>query len=244
MRATPAFTLPSRTADISTRGVAIFLCDLTGTMAVPWVEAGYDVVLVDPQHPAGIHTAGRVTRIGAKIDGCFSYLGALVRSGRVVFVMGFPPCTDVAVSGSKHFEAKRLKDPYFQAKAAIVAEQCRTIGEMAGCPYAWENPVSVFSSIFGQSPYGFHPYQYTRFAPEDNYTKHTRIWCGGGFVMPAPALLQDVADAIAIVLEVCGRMKPKQDALAAVLEAHGEASKEHALVAAWYPDDRDRKSVV
>ena len=31
------------------RGVIISLCDLTGIMVQPWVEAGYRAVLVDPQ---------------------------------------------------------------------------------------------------------------------------------------------------------------------------------------------------
>ena len=33
------------------------LCDLTGNFVRPWVEAGYDAVLVDPQH--GFYAHGR-----------------------------------------------------------------------------------------------------------------------------------------------------------------------------------------
>ncbi len=32
------------------KGTIICLCDITGVMAEPWVEAGYRAVLVDPQH--------------------------------------------------------------------------------------------------------------------------------------------------------------------------------------------------
>lgn len=32
------------------RGTIICLCDLTGIMAGPWVAAGYDAILIDPQH--------------------------------------------------------------------------------------------------------------------------------------------------------------------------------------------------
>lgn len=168
------------------RGVAIFLCDITGKMGEPWLNAGYDIVLVDPQHPAGVHVDGAVTRIGATILGCAGHLGTLIRSGRVVFVMGFPPCTDVAVSGSRWFEAKRKADAQFQAKAAIVAEQCRMIGELSGARWAFENPVSVFSSIFGKAQHCFSPEEFTGYCTEDNYTKKTCLWTGGGFVMPEP----------------------------------------------------------
>ena len=36
-----------------TREVVISLCDLTGAMVQPWVESGYDAILVDPQHEPG-----------------------------------------------------------------------------------------------------------------------------------------------------------------------------------------------
>lgn len=164
--------------------IAIFLCDITGTMGEPWVKAGYEIILVDPQHPAGINVDGPITRIGCVITEALIYLGAVIRTGRVVFVMGFPPCTEVAVSGSRWFEAKRKVDPHFQAKAALVAEQCRMIGALSGGVWAFENPVSVFSSIFGKPRYIFHPHQYTGFCAADNYTKTTCLWASDDFVMP------------------------------------------------------------
>jgi hypothetical protein len=63
----------------------------------------------------------------------------------------------------------RPKTNIFQAKAALVAEQCRMTGLAAGCPWAFENPVSVFSSIFGSADYTFHPYQFTGLCEDDNY---------------------------------------------------------------------------
>ncbi len=171
------------------KDVAIFLCNLTMAMPQPWLDAGYHVVLVDPQHPAGIHTEGRITRIGAVITDCLDYLGALIRSGRVAFVAGFPPCTDVSLSGTRWWAAKFLADRYFQAKAAIVAEQCRMIGALSGARWIFENPKSAFSRIFGAPQYKFHPHQYTGYCADDNYTKDTWLWTGGGFVMPEPFVL-------------------------------------------------------
>lgn len=211
-------------------GTAIYLCDLTGKMAEPWVEAGYRAVLVDPQHPANSND-GRVEKLACTILEAAPCLSQIIRTENVVFVAGFPPCTDVAVSGSRWFEAKRQQDPHFQAKAALVAEQCRMVGMMAGCEWAFENPVSVFSSIFGRAQHSFHPWHFTALCAEDNYTKSTQLWTSGGFVMPKPAVHDQVAAAIKLVGGVCGgRMPPKAQALA--------ATGNDPLIAEWYPDNR------
>lgn len=211
------------------KGTAIFLCDLTGVAAIPWVEAGYRVVLVDPQHEQ-TETAGAVERISAVILDAMSRISEIIRTERVVFVMGFPPCTDVAVSGSRWFESKRAKDLHFQAKAALVAEQCRMIGLCAGCPWAFENPVSVFSSIFGSPGYTFHPYQFTNLVPDDNYTKQTCLWSGNGFVPPAEDIHPMVSEAIARVKQHFGKMVPKRKAM--------EVFTKGSIVDDWYPDNR------
>ncbi len=130
------------------KGTIICLCDITGVMSVPWVEAGYRAVLVDPQHP-DTSINGPIERISATIIEAMPRLSQIIRTENVVMVIGFPPCTDVAVSGSRWFESKRAKDQHFQAKAALVAEQCRMTGLAAGCSWAFENPVacSVASSV-------------------------------------------------------------------------------------------------
>ncbi|WP_205884885.1 hypothetical protein [Pseudomonas syringae] len=43
----------------------------------------------------------------------------------------------------------------------------------------FENPVSVFSSIFGKPQSTFHPYHFTALSIHDNYTKNTCLWSGG-----------------------------------------------------------------
>lgn len=164
----------------------ISLCDLTGNMVQPWLEAGYSAFLVDPQHGT-TRIEGKVTKFAGTIEDAMTELGELLRSGDVAMVFGFPPCTDMAVSGARWFESKRAKDAMFQAKAVMVAEQCRTIGRLSGAPYMVENPVSVLASAFGKPQHTFHPADYTAYEPGDNYTKKTCLWTGGGFIMPAPA---------------------------------------------------------
>jgi hypothetical protein len=175
------------------RGIIISLCDLTGTMVKPWVENGYDAILVDPQHPASAPvemypSGGSITRVSATIIETLDRLGAAIRSGRVVFVAGFPPCTDVSLSGTRWWAEKMEKDRYFQAKAAMVAEQCRMVGALSGAPWFFENPKSAFSMMFGSPNHKFQPFEYTAWCPEDHYRKETWLWSGNGFVMP-PAML-------------------------------------------------------
>lgn len=183
--------------------VVISLCDLTGNMTRPWQEAGYDVVLVDPQHgtdrfaPGGpcescgestICThAGDAIKLARTVEGAMSELGEIIRTNSVAMVFGFPPCTDMAVSGARWFETKRAADRMFQAKAVMVAEQCRTLGRLSGAPYLVENPVSVLASAFGKPQHTFHPADFTAYEPSDNYTKKTCLWTGNGFIMPQPA---------------------------------------------------------
>ncbi|SNB84441.1 hypothetical protein SAMN02745900_04430 [Pseudomonas sp. URIL14HWK12:I8] len=168
------------------KNIAIFLCDLTGVMAAPWVEAGYHAILVDPQHPEGVHDAGGFTKVGHIIDHptTWSVISQALSTGRVKFVGGFPPCTDLAVSGARWFEPKRKADPAFQFKAMHVVWQCQIIGELSGAPWFAENPVSQISSLWRKPDHIFSPEQFTGFCAEDNYTKKTCLWTGGGFVMP------------------------------------------------------------
>lgn len=175
----------------------ISLCDLTGNMVQPWIEAGYSAFLVDPQHGETTfevvnHGPDRqesgITRFAGTVEEAMPSISRMMRGGRgIAMVFGFPPCTDMAVSGARWFEAKRAADKMFQAKAVMVAEQCRTIGRLSGAPYMVENPVSVLASAFGKPQHSFHPADYTAYEPGDNYTKKTCLWTGGGFVMPQPA---------------------------------------------------------
>jgi hypothetical protein len=63
------------------RDTIILLCNLTDAMADPWIEAGYRVVMVDPQHER-TEMVGQVTRMACTILDAASDLGRLIRSGR------------------------------------------------------------------------------------------------------------------------------------------------------------------
>ncbi|MGK1232324.1 dcm methylase, partial [Klebsiella pneumoniae] len=97
----------------------------------------------------------------------------------------------------------------------------------------FENPVSVFSSIFGSADYTFHPYQFTGLCGDDNYTKQTCLWTGNGFKAPAENMHPMVEAAIDVVRLACGRMVPKKKAIEAI-----SGTSFAGLVTDWYPDNR------
>lgn len=173
--------------------IVISLCDLTGNFVQPWLDAGHEAILVDPQHGTSERT-GRVTKLAMTVHEAADGLGDVIRGGGVAFVASFPPCTDMAVSGARWFETKRQADPMFQAKAVAVAEQCRMIGQLSGAPWFVENPVSVLSRVFGPADHHFHPHDFTGWEPADNYTKRTNLWTGGGFIMPPPLRTKGLGD--------------------------------------------------
>ena len=100
------------------KGVVISLCDESGIFVKPWVNAGYRAILVDPQHKKTC-VEGRIMKVAAKIEDCLPAIGVFLRRYDIKFVAGFPPCTDVSVSGARWWDSKFKKDRYFQAKAAI-----------------------------------------------------------------------------------------------------------------------------
>ena len=160
---------------------------MTGIFTQPWRDAGFNALHVDPQRPNN----GTILEMMPQIS-------KAIRNEPIAFVAGFPPCTDLAVSGAAHFQRKFEKDKHFQAKAILVCEQCRMVGEISGAPYFVENPISVMSTIMGKPDFIFNPWEYGGYLPEDDvhptwpkyikprdaYPKKTCLWTGNGFVMP------------------------------------------------------------
>lgn len=174
-------------------GHVISLCDRTGVAVRPWAEAGFTCWCVDVQH-----------QMTGRQDGCVGFMYGDVRSwtpppGPIAFVMAFPPWTDVAVSGARHFKAKGLRK---LTDALDLFNACLMAAEWSRAPYFIENPVGVLSSHVRKPDYIFQPWQYG-----DNESKATCLWTGGGFVMPPPLVTERPAD----VRESCWRMPPSRD---------------------------------
>jgi hypothetical protein len=84
----------------------IALYSKTDAIVRPWLDVGFHAVLVDLQHPAGEHTEGNVTRIGADMLEWVPPLWLAQSTPR--FVAAFPPCDHLAVSGARWFAGKGL----------------------------------------------------------------------------------------------------------------------------------------
>lgn len=173
------------------------LYDVSGLMVAPWVEAGHQAVCVDMQHPGedqtGLHWKLNWNILESEDE--LVYIGKHIVAK---FMMAFPPCDDMAVSGAKHFGKKADENPYFQLEARELALVADRIGRRLGVPYALENPVSRLATLWRASDYSFEPFEFGGYLPEwdihplypdyiaprDAYTKATHLWTGGGYELP------------------------------------------------------------
>lgn len=168
------------------RDVMVSLFDRSGVMALPWAEAGYECWTVDicpgeEPHENICHVQADLSR---------HWLPLFDRS-RIAFVAAFPPCDHLAVSGARWFKGKGLRKlSQGISLFATAAEFC----EWADAPYMIENPVSTISSYWRKPDFTFHPYSFTGYCPEDNYTKKTCLWTGGGFRMPSPVRMPNLPE--------------------------------------------------
>lgn len=184
---------------------AIFLFDYTGIMAKPWADAGYLCYCFDGQHNPGVSMTEHknILNIGmwfSNVDSrCdIDAIKEIVGTG-VVIVFGFPDCTDLTVAGARHFKKKASINPSFQHQAMQLVYLTKLLGEELECSWAFENPVSVISTLFRKPDFKFNPCDYGGYLPEsdinpiypeiypgnDAYNKKTCIWHGGGFKEPS-----------------------------------------------------------
>ncbi len=93
----------------------------------------------------------------------------LVLSENWDMIIAFPPCTDLAVSGAKHFKLKKENGSQDRSVAFFMqfAKHC--------CPkIAIENPVGIMSTIFRKPNQIIQPYLFG-----DPFTKTTCLWLKG-----------------------------------------------------------------
>lgn len=156
--------------------IVISCFDKTGNMVKPWAAAGYLCYCVDIQHAPGERIDGNIVYVGADV------LDWMPPRGEIAAAFFFPPCTDVAVSGARWFKDKGIGSLIMALRLFEVSVK---LAEWCGAPYLIENPVSTVSSYWRKPDYTFHPYEFSDLCADDNYTKKTCLWTGGGFVMPS-----------------------------------------------------------
>ena len=177
------------------------LYDESGNMLRPWAEAGYDCHCVDLSGNPREELVGKGKLTFHRMDVMSTECQLFVFKLRPYFAFGFPPCTDVAVSGAKHFETKFRENPFSMVEAANLAKRVAELGSAVGAIWAFENPVSMLVNFLGDPDYKFHPFEFGGYLPEndihprwpdyiaprDAYRKQTWIWASEGFVFPPKA---------------------------------------------------------
>jgi len=176
---------------------AIFLFDTTGYAAKPFTDKGWTTYIIDT-----LNVGERAINPYATYTLDWNILkkesDIISLAFQAKFIFGFPPCTDLAVSGSKHFVKKVEINPNFQQEAVYLARSVERIGIKANIPWAFENPISRLSTLYRKPDFIFDPYQYGQYLPEDDihpdypnyinardaYPKTTCLWAGNGFKFP------------------------------------------------------------
>ena len=172
--------------------VAIFLYELSGQSAEPFAAAGWDCYCIDIAHQAD-RSAGNVHFIRADARHWKPTKDMVMRCR---FFAAFPPCDHLAVSGARWFVGKGLHKLSESVELFAIAAEW---AEFFEAPYLIENPVSTISTYWRKPDHVFDPWQFTAWAANDNYTKKTCLWTGGGFVMPEPQATCQVIDTRRIV---------------------------------------------
>lgn len=154
------------------------LCDRTGVMVQPWLEAGHHCTIVDLQHAPGQHTEGNLTRIGAD-------LWHWRPTFRFDVGFAFPDCTHLAGSGARWWASKG-PTPFLWALDFV--HTCRRIIERARRFWLLENPRGRLSTWWRKPDHEFNPCDYGGYLdpPGDAYTKLTCLWTSTSFAMPPP----------------------------------------------------------
>ena len=202
------------------RKAILSLFDYTTETMRPWADAGFMCFCVDIQHAEGFTATDHenIIKCGESVLDD-EWLEVITERFDIVFGAAFPPCTDLAVSGARHFASKLAANPEYRNEAMAMVYRSRDIFEALGCPYMIENPVSVISSEWRKPDHVFHPYQYGGYIPmgqhvhprwpeyiaaRDAYPKKTCLWTGGGFTMPLQAEVDCDAAAYSIQFRKLG----------------------------------------
>jgi len=127
------------------------LCDFTGNWALPYEEAGYDVVRVDLKHGQDIRLVEHLAR---PVHG----------------ILAAPPCTAFAGSGAQYWPAKDASGETTEG-IALVDACLRAVAIYQPAWWALENPVGRLRRWIGPPRMWFNPCDYG-----DPYTKKTGLW--------------------------------------------------------------------
>jgi hypothetical protein len=177
------------------KGNIVFLYSCSHYAGEPWERAGFTVYNFD------LHNKNewRNGQFFFEADMREAKFQAAVLALKPVFLGSFPECTDLALSGAKHFYEKAKLDPDFQDKAAELAIIAAELGDELNIPWFAENPQSMLEQVWRPSDYFFNPCDFGGYlpqedihpefpkyiAPRDAYMKKTCLWTNKLWKFPA-----------------------------------------------------------
>lgn len=107
-------------------------------------------------------------------------------SGKYDLMICHPPCTDLAVSGARHFPAKRADGRQQKALDFVVALLAAPINKIA-----LENPVSIISTAIRKADQYIQPWQFGH-----GEVKKTGLWLKGLQKLQATKIVAGRADVV------------------------------------------------
>jgi hypothetical protein len=133
------------------------LCGGTGSWSKPYIEAGYDVRIVD------LLTTGEDVRL------------LHLPQRQVHGILAAPPCTNFAASGARYWQRKG--NAALLESLAVVDACLRYMTVLKPQWWALENPEGRLRSFLGPPIWQFHPHEFGH-----PYAKKTLLW--GRFQAP------------------------------------------------------------
>lgn len=160
-------------------------CEESQTVCKAFRARGHEAYSADIQVPSGGHPEWHILGdVLPLIDGdcTFTTMDGYQHSiyGEWDMIIAFPPCTDLAASGARHFARKRADGTQERSKQFFLRftnAKCKRI--------AIENPVGIMSTCYRKPDQIIQPWQFG-----ENYQKTTCLWFVGDF----PKLIPTVAE--------------------------------------------------
>jgi len=151
----------------------LIACEYSGTVRDAFIAKGHDAISCDllPTDKPGPHYQGDVFEI---INDGFDLM------------IAHPPCTHLAVSGARHFAAKRADGRQQEAIDFFIRLAMADIPKMA-----IENPVCIMSSIWRKPDQIIQPWQFGH-----GETKATCLWLKGLPLLQPTNIVEGRADRI------------------------------------------------
>lgn len=194
----------------------VSLFDRSGNMVRDWALDGHECYCFDieqNEHTEQYNRGGSITYIKMDLSNDYELLYIICKLSPYI-LFGFPPCTDLAVSGAKHFARKFVDNVMYEDEAIALARTVELIGDCCACPWFAENPVSRLNTLWRSPDHIYNPNDFGGYLgvndvhpnwpeyipPRDAYIKKTCGWTGNGFIWPVeapiPAMVSSVSEDI------------------------------------------------